>query len=71
MLKDYCNLTGAEFKLIFCDYKGENYRDDNTHESALLAKFLKDRGYKDQEIVDEQDIIDYEALRLGEINEER
>lgn len=69
VLKEYCELTGTEFKLIFCDFKGENYRDDNKHESALLAKFLKGRGYKDQEIVDEQDIIDYEALRLGEINE--
>lgn len=71
VLKNYCNLTGTEFKLIFCDFKGENYRDDNTHESALLAKFLKDRGYKDQEIVNENDIMEYEALRLGEINEER
>lgn len=69
VLKEYCDLTGTEFKLIFCDFKGKNYRDDNTHESALLAKFLKGRGYKDQEVVDEADIIDYECLRLGESDE--
>ena len=71
VLKNYCDMTGIKFTLIFCDFKGENYRDNNKHESALLAKFLKDRGYKDQDIVDEQDIIDYEALRLGEDNEGR
>ena len=71
VLKDYCKLTGIEFKLIFCDYHSENYREDNPHESALFAKFLKGRGYKDQEVVDEFDIAEYEALRLGEEYEER
>lgn len=66
VLKNYADMTGAEFKAIFCDYQSENYRTDNSHESALLAKFLKGRGYKDQEIVDEHDIMEYEALRLGE-----
>lgn len=66
VLKEYSELHGIDFKLIFCDYHSPNYNDKNTHESALLAKFLKGRGYKDQEIVDEADIIDYECLRLGE-----
>ena len=70
VLKEYCDLAGIEFKLIFCDYHSENYRDDNTHESALLAKFLKGRGYKDQDIINERDIIEYEALRLGEKSEQ-
>ena len=29
VLKNYCELAGIEFKLIFCDYHSENYRNDN------------------------------------------
>lgn len=66
VLKKYSEEHGIDFKLIFCDYHSPNYKDDNTHESALLAKFLKGRGYEDQDVVDEADIADYEAMRLDD-----
>ena len=62
VLKDYCTKNKIEFKLVFCDYHSETYRDDNPHESAQLARYLKDRGYKDQDIVDEVDILSYEEV---------
>ena len=50
------------FKLVFCDYKSEIYVDDNPHESAQLAKYLKEVGYKDQDIVNEVDVLNFELL---------
>lgn len=69
ILKDFCDSNDIEFKLVFCDYHSEEYRDDNPHESAQMAKFLKNRGYKDQEEVNEVDIADY-AMFVG-LDEER
>ena len=68
VLKKYCEANDIEFQLIFCDYHSESYREDNPHESAQLAKFLKNRGYKDQEIVDEFDIAEYELYLIQEEN---
>ena len=69
VLKDYCKRNNIDFKLIFCDYHSENYRDDNPHESAQLAKFLKERGYKDQDYVDELEILNFELLNTKKENE--
>ena len=68
VLRSYCEANGIEFQLIFCDYHSEGYCDDNPHESAQLAKFLKSRGYKDQEVVDEFDIAEYELYLVQEEN---
>ena len=54
VVKKYCDENKIEFKLIFCDYKSENYKDDNPHESAQFARYLKNLGYKDQEYVKEE-----------------
>lgn len=62
LLKNYCDKNQIEFKLIFCDYHSELYKEDNPHESAKLAKYLKEKGYKDQEIVDEMDVLNFELL---------
>ena len=59
VLKNFCSKNDIEFKLVFCDYKGENYDADNPHESARMAKYLKTLGYKDQEEVKEEDILTY------------
>ena len=68
VLKKYCETNNIDFKLIFCDYHSEGYRNDNPHESAQLAKFLKGRGYSDQEEVDEFDIAEYELYLIQEEN---
>lgn len=68
VLKKYCKTNGIDFKLIFCDYHSEGYRDDNPHESAQLAKFLKGRGYADQEEVEDIDIAEYELYLDQEKN---
>lgn len=68
VLKKYCENNKIEFKLIFCDYHSEGYEENNPHESAQLAKFLKGRGYKDQEYVDEFDIAEYELYLIQEQN---
>lgn len=60
VLKKYCETNDIDFKLVFCDYKSEGYRDDNPHESAQLARFLKGRGYQDQDYVEDIDIAEYE-----------
>lgn len=62
VLQEYSKKHGIDFKLVFCDFRSPNYRDDNPHESAAFAKFLKERGYEDQEYVREADIDDYELL---------
>lgn len=62
VLKDYCKNNSIDFKLVFCDYHSETYKDDNPHESAQLAKYLKELGYKDQDYVDELDILNFELL---------
>ena len=63
VIKSYCDKNNIEFRLVFCDYHSETYRDDNPHESAQLARFLKDRGYEDQDYVEEADIDDYELIK--------
>lgn len=63
LLKDYCDKKKIDFKLIFCDYKSERYNSDNPHESAAFANYLKELGYKDQEYVEEEDIIQYDGGR--------
>ena len=69
ILKKYCETNNIDFKLVFCDYHSEGYRDDNPHESAQLAKFLKGRGYSDQDYVDEYDIADYETYMMEAQND--
>ena len=68
VLKKYCEANGIDFKLIFCDYHSEGYEEDNPHESAQMAKFLKGRGYSDQEEVDEFDVAEYELYLIQEEN---
>lgn len=61
VVKKYCEENGIGFKLVFCDYHSEKYREDNPHESAQFARYLKDIGYDDQEYVKEEDIIQYDG----------
>ena len=68
VLKKYCKENGIEFKLIFCDYHSEGYEENNPHESAQMAKFLKGRGYTDQEEVNDFDIAEYELYLYQEKN---
>ena len=70
VLKKYCDANDIDFQLIFCDYHSEGYEDNNPHESAQLAKFLKNRGYEDQEVVDEYDIAEYELYLAQEAGNE-
>lgn len=63
ILKEYCEKNNINFKLVFTDYHSERYRDNNPHESAALANYLKKLGYKDQDYVDEADIINFELLQ--------
>lgn len=58
-VKEYCAKNNIEFKLVFCDYRSDRYQEHNDHASAQMAKFLQEKGYKDQEIVDELDILIY------------
>lgn len=60
-VKKYCDENNIIFKLVFCDYHSEGYRDDNPHESAQFARYLKDLGYTDQEYVREEDVLQYDA----------
>ena len=59
VVKDFCDKNKIDFKLVFCDYRSEDYNDNNPHESAQLARYLKDIGYEDQDIVREEDILAY------------
>ena len=59
VLKKFCDANDIEFQLVFCDYKSNGYNDKNPHESAKLARYLKDIGYEDQDIVKHEDIIAY------------
>lgn len=61
IVKKYCNENDIEFKLVFCDYKSDRYVDNNPHESARFARYLKDLGYTDQEYVREEDILQYDS----------
>ena len=60
IVKKYCEENDIIFKLVFCDYKSERYVDNNPHESAKLASYLKGLGYKDQEYVREEDLVQYD-----------
>lgn len=61
VLKKYCDENNILFKLVFCDYHSDRYKDDNPHESASFAKYLKALGYEDQQYVKEEDILQYDA----------
>ena len=61
IVKKYCDDNNIDFKLVFCDYHSEKYRDDNPHESARFARYLKDLGYEDQEYVREEDVLQYDS----------
>jgi hypothetical protein len=69
VLKKYCEANDIDLKLIFCDYHSKDYDDSNPHESAQMAKYLKEKGYKDQEYVDEIDIANYELIKIREQSE--
>ena len=56
ILKNYSLENNIDFKLVFCDYHSEFYEEDNPHESAALAKYLKDLGYRDQQYVEDIDM---------------
>lgn len=59
VVKKFCDANDIEFKLIFCDYKSKGYNDHNPHESAKLARYLKEVGYEDQDIVRHEDMMAY------------
>ena len=59
VLQQYCDDHDIDFKLVFCDYHSEGYKDDNPHESAQFAKYLKELGYEDQQYVKEEDVEQY------------
>ena len=61
VLKDYADKHDIDFKLVFCDYKSNRYQEENPHESAQFAAYLKGLGYKDQEYVNIDDIIAYDG----------
>lgn len=61
IVKKYCEDNEIDFKLVFCDYHSNKYKDDNPHESARFARYLKDLGYEDQQYVEEEDILQYDA----------
>lgn len=63
VLKNYSEENNIKFKLVFCDYCSSRYVDNNPHESARLAAYLKGLGYTDQEYVDEADILAYDEGR--------
>lgn len=63
ILKDYCSKNNIDFKVVFTDYHSERYKDNNPHESAALANYLKGLGYKDQDYVDEIDILNFENIQ--------
>ena len=69
LLKKYCEENKIDFKLIFCDYHSEKYNPENKHESTAFANYLKGLGYKDQEYVKEEDIVQYDGGKGG--NERR
>lgn len=56
ILKEFALKNNIDFKLVFCDYHSDRYKDNNPHESAALANYLKSLGYKDQQYVLEEDI---------------
>lgn len=62
VLKKFCERNDIEFKLVFCDYKSEGYDPNNPHESAMLAKHLKNLGYRDQEEVRDMDVLAYKGF---------
>lgn len=68
VVRDYCETNGIDFKLVFCDYHSEGYKDDNPHESAMLARFLKDLGYTDQQYVDNNDMEEYMLIERARNN---
>ena len=61
-LRKYSAENDIDFELVFCDYHSEYYRDDNKHESAALAAFLKNMGYKDQQYVKDSDMQIYSVI---------
>ena len=75
ILKEYSQRNMIDFKVVFTDYHSERYKDNNPHESAALANYLKVLGYEDQEYVDEADIFNFELLqetkKWGIIDNER
>lgn len=62
VLKKFCEANDIEFKLVFCDYKSEDYNPNNPHESAKLAKYIKELGYRDQEEVRDEDMLMYRGF---------
>lgn len=63
VLKNYCEKNLINFKLVFTDYHSDRYKDNNPHESAQMSNYLKQLGYKDQELVDEVDIANFEFMK--------
>ena len=61
-IRDFCKEHDIDFKLVYCDYKNNIYKNDNPHESARLAKYLKDLGYIDQQYVKDIDMESYSVI---------
>lgn len=58
-LKNYADEHGYEFELRFCDYHSDRYIENSFHASERLANFLCDVGYKDGQVVRDEDMTIY------------
>lgn len=56
VLLDYCKQNNISFYAVFCDYNSDRYDENNMHESTKLSRYLKQIGYKNQQIVQDYDI---------------
>ena len=65
ILKEFSDNNNIDFKLVFCDYHSERYKDGNPHESAALANYLKSLGYRDQQYVSINDIEQFVISKRG------
>lgn len=62
LIKKYADENNIDFKLVFCDYHSKYYVDNNPHESAKLATYLKNLGYKDQQYVEDIDMQSFSVV---------
>lgn len=57
-IREFALNNNYEFKCIFCDYHSNRYQENNNHETAKLSNKLCEKGYKDLQEVQYEDIVD-------------
>lgn len=67
-LYTFCKDHNFSFTCIFCDYKSSRYQDINNHQSAKLANWLVEQGYKDGQQITKDDIDKFTEYYLKEEN---